>query len=256
MFIDLTKKILNHSKYLIFNINYIITPINLKNLIVDIKIVTSFILCDLKTQFFLKKRYFVKIKEHKNFLKQKIISNDWFTENIIGLEYFKDKEKLKKKNLNVLEIGSYQGNSTIYFLNNLNIKKITCVDNFEGSDEHDKSKFNDIYNNFMYNTSNYKDKIVIKKCISKNFFKLNKNETFDLIYIDGSHHYEDVLIDAFESIKILNKNGYLVFDDFLWKYYKQKSNNPINAIKLLIKNNNYNLKILFTSYQIILKKND
>ena len=97
MFIDLTKKILNHSKYLIFNINYIIKPINLKNLIVDIKIVTSFILCDLRTQFFLKKRYFVKIKEHKNFLKQKIISNDWFTENIIGLEYFKDKEKLKKK---------------------------------------------------------------------------------------------------------------------------------------------------------------
>jgi hypothetical protein len=36
---------------------------------------------------------------------------------------------------------------------------------------------------------------------------------FDIIYVDGSHNYEDVINDILLSDKILNTGGYMVFDD-------------------------------------------
>ena len=58
---------------------------------------------------------------------------------------------------------------------------------------------------------------------------------YDLIYVDGgSHHYNDVLKDANNSFKVLNKNGILIFDDFLKKYYKDLKRDPIIAILSLL----------------------
>jgi len=40
-----------------------------------------------------------------------------------------------------------------------------------------------------------------------------QGEQFDLIYIDGSHLFEDVFIDAFYSFRLVSKNGAIIFDD-------------------------------------------
>ena len=51
---------------------------------------------------------------------------------------------------------------------------------------------------------------------SDNFFE--KNETkFDVIFIDGLHEYSQVMKDAINSIKFLNKDGFIAFHDFLPK---------------------------------------
>jgi predicted O-methyltransferase YrrM len=42
---------------------------------------------------------------------------------------------------------------------------------------------------------------------------LEANQLFDFIYIDGSHLFENVLIDAFYSAKLLNDGGLVAFDD-------------------------------------------
>ena len=44
---------------------------------------------------------------------------------------------------------------------------------------------------------------------SDNFFKTN-NDKFDLIFIDGLHHYSQVIKDIYNSLKILNKNGFIL----------------------------------------------
>jgi predicted O-methyltransferase YrrM len=36
---------------------------------------------------------------------------------------------------------------------------------------------------------------------------------FDLVYVDGSHVFEDVFIDAFFGFRLLNTGGVIVFDD-------------------------------------------
>lgn len=49
---------------------------------------------------------------------------------------------------------------------------------------------------------------------SNSFFATN-NDTFDLIFIDGLHHADQVEEDIYNSLKILNHNGYIVCHDML-----------------------------------------
>ena len=50
------------------------------------------------------------------------------------------------------------------------------------------------------------------KDTSDNFFKNNKNE-FDIIFIDGLHIYEQCRKDIINSLKVLNKNGFIFLHD-------------------------------------------
>ena len=57
------------------------------------------------------------------------------------------------------------------------------------------------------------------KIKSDNFFKINKKK-FDVIFVDGLHHYEQCQRDVINSLNCLNKNGYLFIHDLLpldWK---------------------------------------
>jgi hypothetical protein len=38
-------------------------------------------------------------------------------------------------------------------------------------------------------------------------------ERYDLIYVDGSHVFEDVFIDAYYSFRLVSENGVVLFDD-------------------------------------------
>jgi len=49
---------------------------------------------------------------------------------------------------------------------------------------------------------------------SNNFFNHNK-EKFDIIFIDGLHHYEQVIVDINNSLEILNNNGHILIHDCL-----------------------------------------
>ena len=70
-----------------------------------------------------------------------------------------------------------------------------------------------------------------------NFFIKNK-VIFDFIYIDGNHKFDYVLRDCSNAWKFLNKNGFLVCDDYIWDYYKELLENPCYAINEFIKKNN------------------
>ena len=49
---------------------------------------------------------------------------------------------------------------------------------------------------------------------SDDFFKTNKKK-FDIIFIDGLHHYEQVIDDINNAIDILNDNGHILIHDCL-----------------------------------------
>jgi len=48
---------------------------------------------------------------------------------------------------------------------------------------------------------------------SDDFFDYYNKENFDVIFIDGLHHYRQVLRDIKNSLSILNPNGYIVCHD-------------------------------------------
>jgi predicted O-methyltransferase YrrM len=45
---------------------------------------------------------------------------------------------------------------------------------------------------------------------------LQAGRQFDLIYVDGSHHFEDVMIDFIYSLHLLTDGGIMAFDDSTW----------------------------------------
>ena len=49
---------------------------------------------------------------------------------------------------------------------------------------------------------------------SDNFF-INNKDKFDIIFIDGLHHYEQVIKDIYNSLDILNDNGRILIHDCL-----------------------------------------
>ena len=49
---------------------------------------------------------------------------------------------------------------------------------------------------------------------SDNFF-INNKDKFDIIFIDGLHHYDQVIKDIYNSLDILNDNGHILIHDCL-----------------------------------------
>ena len=184
-------------------------------------------------------------------------NNDWFSNNITTWASIFDKEKIKDKDLNILEIGSYEGLSAVFFLSYFNNSHLTCVETFEGSDEHGKIDFNVVKENFDNNLNAYKDRFSLFKGTSNSFFEEKDKSNlklFDIIYIDGSHHHDDVLNDANNSFKNIKDGGIIIFDDFLKKYYDKNDLDPITAILKFIKKYKNDINVININYQIIVKK--
>lgn len=241
----------------------------IKNLIFIIKSDANIKLISIFIKFsILKKFYFLNLNQkndNKKF-KKKVsaknfsFSSFWFYRNINFFKFFLDKIYSNKKvKLSILEIGSYEGLSAVFFLNTFKNSQVTCVDIFKNSIEYKKKnkKRKDILNNlgkiFDYNMLKYKNKIKKYNLNSYDFYKINK-KNYDLIYVDGSHFSCDVIIDLIKSFEILKKNGYLIIDDYLWKYYQNLKCNPCYAINTFLKLNFKNIKILYLNEFVILKK--
>ena len=136
----------------------------------------------------------IRLKGSKNILKLNFIFHKYFGEKDIGeigLSFSSkpDKKKIvqdtidRKKYKSYLEIGCFNND----LFNRINCQKKVGVDPYSGG--------------------------TIRKT-SDNFFLENK-ETFDCIFIDGLHYYQQVKKDITNSIKSLNQNGVIFVHDCL-----------------------------------------
>ena len=131
----------------------------------------------------------------------------------------------------ILEIGSYEGESTCYLIKYLADKnggELYCIDNWKGAIEQQARgiKMNEVENRFDSNTklalSQNTKEIKFTKLKGESDFLLSKLITekkfnyFDFIYVDGSHQAQDVLFDAIMAFKLLKVKGVIAFDDYLW----------------------------------------
>tara|TARA_B100001057_G_scaffold498338_1_gene605023 strand:- start:67 stop:792 length:726 start_codon:yes stop_codon:yes gene_type:complete len=225
------------------------------------KLITIYLIIKLFTfrkLSFLNKKYYKKyldLNEHdRNFKKKGIYSEDWFSYNIKYLSRIIYKFKIIDKKISILEIGSYEGLSTVFFLSILKNSKIYCVDPFIDFEENKDKDFNKVLKNFKHNTQKFESRIRLSKSTSDDFFLQEIDERFDLIYIDGNHHADNVYKDSINSFKLLNKKGLMIFDDFLWDYYDEINLNPIGGVKRFLYENFFKVKIVSIGYQIIIQK--
>ena len=201
-----------------------------------------------------------KTKKKSNAI-EKIVYNNFITENEKN-KWFCNNLYFLKNNLpknfnpeNILEIGSFEGRSAIFFTNFYPNSLISCVDTWEGSDEHKNFNFFKIENNFNNNTKYLVKSNRLKKYkkTSDIFFSEN-NIHFDLIYIDGDHSSEQLCKDIYNSWKFLKKNGILVVDDYVWWFYKDIFKNPAFTINKFITEKLNQIKDLIVWKQVIIFK--
>jgi len=198
--------------------------------------------------FFKNKKKFFK-KKHKNYLLNKKITNDYFSMH--AFNFFKCLSNFNK-NFEYLEIGAYEGNSAIFVAKNFKNCNIFCVDTWQSSEEHSTHDFGKIESNFHYNIKEFNNIYKIKST-SDNFFYNNSNN-FDCIYVDGNHHSDQVYLDCHNAWAVLNKNGYLICDDYTLNYYNNIKQNPCFGINNFLKSINNFEYYMVSNSQIFIKK--
>jgi predicted O-methyltransferase YrrM len=182
-------------------------------------------------------------------------SENWFNNNITiwsnMLGY------LKGSKLEAIEIGSFEGMSAVWTLENILTNPeshLTCIDNFKGGWEQDKNiDWADIKRRFLKNTEPYKDKVELIESNSATYLK-KRTKKADLIYIDGSHTTSDALTDAVLCHLLLNPAGVIIFDDYLWTGTVKTPNLPKGAIDSFLDCFPTQYELLYLGYQVIVRK--
>lgn len=187
-----------------------------------------------------------------------IFTEDWFSGNIPvwteALAVFQGVD-----NVRALEIGSFQGRSSVWLLENILTgqgSKIDCVDTFEGSIEHTDGQKKNMLDIFLNNISRFGgDKVRVFRGQSQAVLrKLEREETYDIIYVDGDHHAAAVLEDAVLAFPLLNQGGVLIFDDYKWAMELPELMRPAKAIDVFMEVFADKVDLMYVGYQVIVKK--
>lgn len=141
----------------------------------------------------------------------------------------------------VLEIGSFEGQSTVWMLMNLMKQpsdEIVCVDPFTGSDEHTAGQTQDLFCRFQANIAQTGKESHVRVLQMRSGDGLPKlmaeGYRCDFAYIDGSHRAADVLLDLCLTWPLLNCGGLCICDDFLWQPPQSEPGDVLAAPKIAI----------------------
>ncbi|MBD2087968.1 tetratricopeptide repeat protein [Coleofasciculus sp. FACHB-542] len=188
-------------------------------------------------------------------------STDWFSRNLDILnEHLKPLSKIP--GLNILEIGSWEGRSTCWFLENILIdssSQITCIDTFAGSLEHqryDCDYLSSIEERFDFNINRTGAAEKVRKIVGKSqqILRLLPLGFYDLVYIDGSHLASDVLEDAVLTWALVKVGGTIIFDDYDFIFAENSFQNTKVGIDAFVSVFSDKIKFIHKSHQILLKK--
>ena len=198
-------------------------------------------------------------------VKEKNYTQDWFDRCVPIWDKFLA-EFSGVPNLNFLEIGSYEGRSACWLLDNIltgDRSTIDCCDLFEGCEAQGEwskelySRYNmtEVLSNFINNTKDYGDKVKLHIGPSQELLRgVGSVPKFDFIYIDGSHIASDVLEDAVLSFRLLKPGGIMVLDDYTWEFFDSPLRHPKLGIDAFLSVYEGQYKILHKDQQIILRK--
>lgn len=161
--------------------------------------------------------------------------------------------------VNILEIGSWEGRSALFLLTYFTQGRLTAVDTWGGSDEHQNDAARDLQDleaRFDANLSPCVGRLTKRKGASQHVLPqlVDEQQTFDVIYLDGSHFSDDVLTDGINAWRLLKQGGLLIFDDLLWAGYPRARANPVWAVNLFLRYYKGEYDILRVYNQIILQK--
>lgn len=174
---------------------------------------------------------------------------DWFSPQIRHIQ--KTLQHVSGKVSNILEIGSFEGRSAVWFLSTFPEARMVCVDTFQGSPEHIAANMDveSLFDRFTENTRPYADRLDVRRGHSSRILYSLDPESFDVIYVDGSHTEADTLMDLVLSFGLLKRGGALLVDD-----YDQPAFPGVkSAVDILVRV--FDVTVVHNAYQVHVIKN-
>lgn len=147
----------------------------------------------------------------------------------------------KKKDLLIVEIGTWKGSNAMGMLDILPIKKIYLVDpyiHYDNYNDYTENDMEDTYNKVVEKFKTFGDKVEIIRKTSKDAISLIP-DNLDFVYIDGNHDYEYIKEDIHMYYPKLKKGGILGGHDY--DYIKWPG--VTKAVNEFVEKNNLKLMI-------------
>lgn len=168
----------------------------------------------------------------------------------------------REEPLRILEIGSWEGRSALFFLNYLPHASIVCVDTFAGSIEHRAwpwsqriRQLKSIEQRFDRNLAPFAHRV--QKLKEESLVAVGtlglEGRRFDLVYVDGSHLAIDVYRDGVGAWPLVAPGGIVMFDDYQRKLGPE-SDLPRVGIDAFLETVKDHYQELFRGHQLIIRK--
>ncbi|MCU0524023.1 MAG: tetratricopeptide repeat protein [Elainella sp. Prado103] len=181
---------------------------------------------------------------HSPALKEYTFTHDWFAHNIPVLQT--QLQSFVDQPVNALEIGSFEGMSTCWFLEHIlthPAAQLTCIDphyhqNFDPNLQ--KTGFSHKINKIVGN--------------SHEVLATLAPESYDLIYIDGCHWADHVQIDGILSWKLIKPGGLVIFDDYEWSDPNKPGQDTQIGIDAFLSTVQSEVDLVYQGYQLFIRK--
>ncbi len=162
----------------------------------------------------------------------------------------------------VIEIGSWEGRSALFFMNYLPRSRLVCIDTFEGSEEHRAHPeafahdLPEIERRFDANLAPFAARLEKRKAASAvALTELGiEGRRFDIAYIDGSHRSADVYGDGVLAWSMLAPGGIMIFDDYEWEWMPEPQSNPKLGIDSFLRAFEGQYRIVHKGFQVAIEK--
>jgi cephalosporin hydroxylase len=150
--------------------------------------------------------------------------------------------------LRILELGSYEGRSALFFLNFFPRATITCVDVFTDLAE--------VEARFDYNVKGFQGRV--EKIKSVSFPALDRlaadGRRFDLVYIDADHRYDPVMADSRGAWQVTGPGAVVMWDDYRSGRWLPVKEQPGTAIDEFLRDHAGSHRVLLKRYQVIIER--
>ena len=161
-----------------------------------------------------------------------------------------------KPRLNYLEVGPYEGRSFFWLIDNVlthPTSRATAIDVFfKGTSTYAEAYESTFRKNLAL--SGAEKRVTVIKGRSQVELRALPLDSFDLIYIDGSHDTPDVLVDLALSWGLLKEGGLMILDDYIWRPEWAPDLSPRLAINTFLSIFSREIRLVHRGVQVILEK--